>query len=258
MRMLVNTRALSRVLIVAACATPLTTQAQENLAATSGPAPRFRLLVNGAYHASTKRFTDAATFTEFLEQRSSSRNYDGGTGLVFEVGGIYSITSSFGVMGSIELFDGDNDAAFREIVPHPLFFDQDRSVEGSVSSLSYSEKALHLDAVYTRKASSFTVDLYGGPSFFLTQTELITEIISISGYPFDELTLGETSVAKFQESSLGFNVGGALTFRLSRLFGIGIQARYSRATVSLKRDGAEAIDFSAGGFRAGGGIRLAF
>lgn len=180
MRTIVNARAVSRVLILAACSTPLALHAQEDPASTSSAARRFRLLVNGAYHASTRGFTDAATFTEFLEQGSSSRNYDGGTGLVFEVGGIYSITSSFGVMGSIELFDGDNDAAFREIVPHPLFFDQDRSVEGNVSSLSYTEKALHLDAVYTRETSSFTVDLYGEPSIFLTETELITEITTSS------------------------------------------------------------------------------
>ena len=258
MRKVVNARTVTRVLILALFSMPLTIQAQEDRASTSDATPRVRLLANGAYHTSTKSFTDSATFIRFLEQGSSSRNYEGGTGIVFEVGSIYSITSSFGVMGSIELFDGDNDAAFREIVPHPLFFDQDRSLEGRDSSLSYSEKALHLDAVYTLEVSSCTVDLYGGPSFFLTETDLLTEIRTSSSYPFDELTLGGTSVGKFQENQLGFNVGGALTFRFNRLLGIAFQARYSRANVSLTRDDAKDLDFNAGGFRAGVGIRLAF
>jgi hypothetical protein len=245
-------------LLSAAWSLSLPTFAQDKPEEESSGSPRFRLLVNGAYNATTRSFGDAATFTRYLEQGSSTRDYDGGTGFVFEVGGVYSILSNLGVMGSFEYFDASNDAAFREVVPHPLFFNQDRSIEGSVPSLSYKESVLHFDAVYTRDLSSFTVDLYGGPSWFFTRTEILTDITTSSDYPFDELSLDGTSSSPFEESPLGFNLGGALTFRVTRLFGIAFQARYSRARVRLQRDGADAFDFNAGGFRAGGGIRLSF
>lgn len=245
-------------LVIAAWSLPVTTLAQEKPGGTSPAEARIRLLVNGAYVATTRTFSEVTTFTEFLEPGSSRRDYEGGTGFVLEVGGIYSITSTIGVMGTFEVFDGDNDATFREIVPHPLFFDRDREVRGSETGLSYRENAVHLDAVYTRDISSFTVDLYGGPSLFITEMELLTDITTSSAYPFDELILERTSTARFKESPVGFNLGGALTFRLTRLFGIAFQARFSRATVSLQRADAEAFEFNAGGFRIGGGVRLSF
>jgi hypothetical protein len=225
---------------------------------SSATARRFQLLVNGGFGSASRSFGELATFTEFLEPGSSRRDYDGGGGFVFEFGAIYSITPEIGILGSFELFGGDNDAVFEEIVPHPLLFNQDRSVSSELAGLSYRENALHVDIVYSIDRSAVTIDLFGGPSIFFTETELVTNVTTNSTYPFDEIELGSTSTSKFSESPFGFNVGAALTYRFTPVFGASVQGRFSRASVSLEGLGDDPIEFDTGGFRVSFGLRLAF
>ncbi len=232
--------------------------------AQESPAPgeererRIRILVNGLYNPTDIGFTDSSTFTSFLEERRSSRTYDGGKGVLFEVGAIVGITKVLGVMGSLELYQSHFEGAFEESLPHPLYFEQPRTVAGDVTGLEYEEKAVHLDAVYTREFPRFTVDVFGGPSFFFTNTEVLDTVTTASEYPFDEVTVRSTTSRKLDDSPVGFNAGGALTWRLTEVIGVAFQARYSHATLGIAREGGAAIELDAGGFRIGGGIRLSF
>jgi hypothetical protein len=219
---------------------------------------RVRIFVNGAFNPAGLSFSDSSTFTSFLEEGSSSRTYDGGKGAVFEGGALVGITDDLGVMGSIELYQSDFDATFEESLPHPLFFDEPRVVSGAVTGLEYSEKAVHLDAVYTRDFSDWTVDLFGGPSFFFTNTEVLNTVNAESSYPFDEAAVRSTSSVQLDDNPIGFNAGGALTWRLTDVLGVVFQVRYSHASIGVAREGANEIELDAGGFRVGGGIRLSF
>ena len=67
-------------------ATPATSVAQ-----SSSPDRKFRVLVNVNYNLTSRTFAESSTFTSFLEEGSTARTYDGGTGLGFELGGIYSM-----------------------------------------------------------------------------------------------------------------------------------------------------------------------
>ena len=244
-----RTRVASSLLLVAAVALASSAEAQNR---------RVRLLVNGLYNSTSQSFTDSVTFTSFLENATSTRSYDRGTGFAFEVGAIVGLASSFGVMGSFELFDGTIDGSFQESLPHPLFFDQPRSLAGELGDLSYTERALHIDAVFTREISSMTVDVFGGPTLFFTQTEVISTVSSSSDYPFDEVQLVSTNTVKLDDNPIGFNVGGSLTYRITPAIGVAFQARYSQASVSVTPPDGNAIELDAGGFRVGGGIRIAF
>ncbi len=222
-------------------------------------ARRFQVLVNGGLGSGGRSFGGVSTFTEFLEQGSSRRDYDGSGGFVFEFGGIYSITREIGIIGSFELFSGDNNAFFEEIVPHPLLFNQSRSASSELAGLSYSENALHLGVVYSIEQPAITVDLFGGPSIFFTETELVTNVSTSSSYPFDELALGSTRTSKFSESPFGFNVGAALTYRFTPVVGVSVQGRFSRASVSLEaQEDSDPLEFDTGGLRVSFGLRLSF
>jgi hypothetical protein len=231
---------------------------QEPTAPSQARERRIRILVNGLYNPSGIGFSETSTFTSFVEEGQSTRTYDGGKGIVFEVGAIVGIRKGLGVMGTLELYQSDFDAGFEESVPHPLYFDQPRTVSGDVPGLEYSENVLHLDAVYTREFPKFTLDVFGGPSFFFTNTEILNTVNTASDYPFDELTVTSTSNSTIDDNPIGFNAGGALTFRLNDVVGIAVQARYSHASLGIAREGGEEIDLDAGGFRLGGGIRLSF
>jgi hypothetical protein len=219
---------------------------------------RVRILVNGLYNPTGIGFSDTSSFTSFLEEGTSTRSYDGGKGIVFEVGAIVGIHEGLGVMGSLELYQTDFDAVFEESLPHPLYFERPRTVSGEVTGLEYSEQVVHIDAVYTREFPKLTVDVFGGPSFFFTSTEILDTVTTTSEYPFDEAAVTSTSNRTIDDNPIGFNAGGALTWRLTEVVGIAVQARYSRATLGIAREGGEEIELDAGGFRVGGGIRLSF
>jgi hypothetical protein len=219
---------------------------------------RVRVLVNALYNPTDIGFTDTSTVPSFLEEARSTRTYDGGKGIVFEAGAIVGIWQGLGVMGSVELYQSDLDVFFEESLPHPLYFDQPRTVEGELTGFGYDEKAVHLDAVYTRDFPKFTVDVFGGPSFFFTSTEILDAVNTTSEYPFDEATLRTTTNRTIDDNPIGFNAGGALTWRLTKIFGIAFQARYSHASIGIAREEGEPIEIDAGGFRVGGGIRLSF
>lgn len=220
--------------------------------------PRVRILVNGLYNATSLSFGESSTFESFLEQATTRRDYDGGKGFAFEGGVIVNLTSSIGVMASFESFEGDLDATFSEQLPHPLYFNQPRSVSGELTGLSYSERAIHVDFVFTRALDVVTIDIFAGPTFFTAEAELISDVKVVSDYPFDEAVVSSTSRTKVDDNPIGFNAGGSLTFRLSRVFGVAVQARYSTASATISRPGGSDIDFDAGGFHVGGGIRIAF
>ena len=219
---------------------------------------RIRVLVNGLYNPTDIGFSDTSTFPSFLEEGRTTRSYDGGKGVVFEAGAIVGIREGLGVMGSVELYRSDVDGVFEESLPHPLYFEQPRTVAGDITGLEYSENAVHLDAVYTGDFPRFTVDVFGGPSFFFTNTEILDTVTTASEYPFDEVTLRSTTSRKLDDNPIGFNAGGAVTWRLTEVIGVAFQARYSHATLGIAREGGEEIELDAGGFRVGGGIRLSF
>jgi hypothetical protein len=231
--------------------------------ATSTPIPtsserRIRILINGTYNPSGTSFSESTTFTSFLEEGTSSRSYDGGKGIVFEAGAIVGIKGPLGVMASVEVYNSNFDAQFEESLPHPLYFNNPRMVSGSVTGLQYKEDAVHLDAVFTRELDKVTIDVFGGPTLFFTNTEVLDAINVASSYPFDEATVSGTTRTKVDDNPIGFNAGGSVTWKLTEVVGLALQARYSKATIQLARESGATIDLDAGGFRVGGGIRLAF
>jgi hypothetical protein len=249
-------RLLGVTMLTLAVSVPVSAQA---ISVTSPSAePKVRLLVNVNYSLTERDFSETSTFTSFLEQGSLSQSYTGGTGIAFEVGGIYSLTPAIGILGSFEFLSAEHDATFEVDVPHPLLFNRNRSVGDELTGLEYSEQALHVDGVYTFSSGAITVDVFGGPTFFFTETELIDEATTSSAYPFDELQLVSTTKVKLKDNPIGFNVGGAVTYRFTPVIGASFQARYTTATATLDRGSGSSIDIDVGGFRIGGGIRIAF
>lgn len=237
---------------------PQSSQSSQS-SSSSQPSPRrFRVVANVSYHPTERGFEDTETFIEFLEEGTLRQSYRGGTGVSFEIGGIYSIIPSFGLLGSFARLGAEHDATFDLAVPHPLFFDQNRSVRGELTDLTYTEQAFHLDGVYTVESGPWLIDVFGGATLFSVETELLDETTTSSVYPFDELDLTGTSTVVLEDNPVGFNVGGAVSYWFTSLIGVGFQARYSAATATHERDDGRTLELDAGGFRVGGGVRIGF
>jgi hypothetical protein len=86
----------------------------------------------------------------------------------------------------------------------------------------------------------------------------VDEVTISSDYPFDEATVASTSTVELDDEPIGFNAGASLTYRLTDVFGVAFQARYSHAGIEISRAEGDSIELDAGGFRVGGGIRISF
>jgi hypothetical protein len=101
------------------------------------------------------------------------------------------------------------------------------------------------------------VMVFGGPSFFQVEQDLVTAFTWVDSYPFDDASLGAATTTSAQGSSVGFNAGVDVAYFFTERVGVGGVLQFSRATVGIDGTGISE-DVKAGGTRAGGGLRLRF
>lgn len=225
------------------------------------PAPhanRWRLLLNGAYNGSPLSFSATRRSILYLEEATLASDYAGETGPALELGGIYGLGRGLGVGASVELFQEENRVRYNDTLPHPFFFERPRRLTGDLSGLSYRELALHLDLVYTLAFESVTLDAYGGPTFFRTYSDLLSDVEFIETFPYNSVGFASAEIEELKGDTLGYNVGAGVSYWVSRRFGLGFNVRFHRGRVKLAPTDAGAIEFNAGGLRAGGGLRFLF
>ena len=102
-------------------------------------------------------------------------------------------------------------------VPHPLFHDRHVQTTATADALKHSEKAFHLQAIWTmpvtdKMDASFSV----GPSFINVSQELVSGITVAAG------TQNATPVTETQsDTAKGFHVGADLSYLLNPRYGVG-------------------------------------
>jgi len=217
-----------------------------------------RVLLNGAYNGSTLAFSSSRQTVLYLEDATLASDYAGKSGPALELGGIYGLTRHLGIGASVEIFQGENRVRYNDTLPHPVFFERPRRLKGDLGGLTYRELALHLDLVYTVVLDSVTVDAYGGPTFFRTDSDLLSDVAFTETFPYNSVTFRSAEVEELKGDALGYNVGAGVSYWLSRRFGLGFNVRFHRGRVKLAPADEVGIEFNAGGLRAGGGLRFLF
>lgn len=140
-------------------------------------------------------------------------------------------------------------------VPHPFYFNRPRPVSGDTTGLSRSETAINVEALLMVPIRArWQAAVFGGPTWFMVDQDLVTNVTVSESYPFDTATFAGATVVRQSHSAAGFNVGGDLSYILRPHVGVGFDVRYSRATVALT--GSATV--VAGGSHVGGGIRFRF
>lgn len=144
-------------------------------------------------------------------------------------------------------------------IPHPFFFNTPRPVNGSVSGLLDTEIALHLDVTYElwRSARADLVGFAGG-SFFRVTQDLVTDVIYSDTYPYDTATFQSAQTTRASADARGLNLGGDLTWKISRRVGIGVLVRYAHASATLTPSVGDSVSARVGGLQIGAGVRLLY
>jgi opacity protein-like surface antigen len=227
-------------------------------AGAAAGAADFTLAVQGAFAPQAYDFSGSRTFTEFAEEGRIDTDYDSGTGPGFEAGLTWNFKPRLGVALSGGLVTRDSSGTFRASLPHPLFLNQDRQVEDTVEDLELRELTGHLDLVYTGGSGSLDFSVFAGPSYFSVKADLLGQPQYTHAYPYDTVTNVIPASPSSDATGFGFNVGAGVAYRFSPSVGIGIQGRFSRASIELEPEAGQTVELDAGGLQVAAGLRIYF
>jgi len=216
--------------------------------------------VNGGYRVTTSPFDQTSSRRENAEDGSVSATYGLGKAATLDVAGGARLWRQFGLGVGITRLSFSSPGSVNASVPHPIFFNRPRSVNGDVAGLERQELAVHVQARGTFPISRRAdVSVYGGPSFFQVNQGLITDVSYSETYPYDTAQFAGARTTNANATTIGFNVGSDFAYFFSRNAGIGATIQFSRGTADLQGGllGAP-VRISAGGPDVGAGLRLRF
>ncbi|MCE2541147.1 MAG: outer membrane beta-barrel protein [Acidobacteria bacterium] len=230
------------------------------------------ITINGGMQALTTGFSEQVVFQESggvyrevlsgaaaHEEARFESDYRFETGTLYDVSGGVRIWSYLGVGVGVSRFEIEETASVSAQVPHPIFFNRDRSISGASPPLARSERAVHLQALVAVPASrSFTVTVFGGPTFFDVQQQLVTDVNFTHAYPYDMATFSSAAIDRESGSTVGFNVGADVAYYFTGNVGIGWLTRYSRGMLELPSVSDDTLDIETGGLHTAVGLRLRF
>jgi hypothetical protein len=252
-------RCVSLRLAVSACllasAPPVFAQVED-----AGAGKRFRAIVNGAFAPAALKFAESRLFTEFAEQATLDARYDEKAGPGFDLGLQYNVGKRFGVLAGVSRMSRSGSGSFAAVLPHPLYFNQLRKAEGRLEGLHYSETAGHLDLVGSARSGPFELAVFGGATLFSVKTDVVDKLEYSHSYPYDSVTITGVPKQRVSRSPKGWNVGGRADYALGRerRFGVGLQLRYSEASVAIAPSEGNSFKFNAGGLQLAAGARFFF
>ena len=215
--------------------------------------------LNGGVQTTSRGFGATSTIRRFEEDGTLTSTYSSDRPIVYDMavnGGIgngwsagFAVTYASKPLGGVVTAE----------IPHPFFLEKPRTVSGTAPDLRRREIAAHVNAGWSVPATGPTrVTVFGGPSYFRLTQGLVTEIEAAETYPFDSASFVSATLAESTQSRWGFNAGVDFSQRISKHFGVGVLARYSRAWMKLPIVETQEIEIKAGGLQVGAGVRLEF
>jgi len=224
-------------------------------AASSAPviAERAIVSINASYLTASRTFDDTRTFDLYAEQGSFTTDYDVEASVGIDAGAFVRVWQNLAAGVAFTSHKDDGDLVIEGSVPHPLLFNQPRSIEGTVPG-TREETAVHLQVAFIVPVNKqLRVVVFGGPSFFTVKQSVVTGIDYDEAYPFDEATFSGADVSVEEESKTGFNVGADVGYFFTKNVGVGGIIRFSQTKVTFSLG-----EVDAGGAMVGGGVRFRF
>ena len=228
------------------------------------PDGRADLNINLGGQAQDQAFTDSTTFSLYGERGAVAAGHAFGGGMLFDVSAGVRVWRSLSVGIGYSSTGDDNDAVITALVPHPLVIGQHRTATATADDLEHSENAVHLQFSWTIPlTNTINLSVFAGPSFFSVRQELATirapEDLRDTP-PFTSVTISNVTVTEVKDSPVGVNIGIDGTYVVTPMFGVGVFMRYAGASLDLDPAAGTTRDedLSAGGFQAGGGLRIRF
>jgi hypothetical protein len=144
-------------------------------------------------------------------------------------------------------------------LPHPFFFNTQRTVAGRVTGLERREVMAALELSWMVPISRrLDMSLFGGPAFFNVRQEMAAKVKYTESYPYDTATFSGVDSVQVSKSRVGFTAGVDVAYCFTKSVGIGGQLRFSKATATLSPVAGSSSSVDLGGAQVGGGLRIRF
>lgn len=176
---------------------------------------------------------------------------------------LYDVTAGGRLRGNLGFGFGatfgqlDNEARVRGDIPHPFYFNQTRSLDGT-AALERTDLMINLAAMWLIPASErVQLSLFGGPTWFQLKQQVVKSVTLTEGYPFDAVALNSVERERLTETAWGYHAGFDVSYFFSRHAGVQGLVRYSNGTVTLTTNGVDS-DITVGGLHVGVGLRVRY
>ena len=234
------------------------------------------ITINGGAQLLAGEFTDDVVFTESggvysarpvgllsaaaaQEAAGLSAVHTPAESTSFDAGAGVRVAGNVALGLAVSYASGEGEAVVSARAPNPLFFGRDREFSGVAAGFARQEIGVHVQVLYLAPVTeSFTVTLFGGPTMISLQQDLVADVRFRQAYPFEEASYEAAVAGGASGTGIGFNAGFDLAYYFSDVAGVGMLARYSRATVDLASAGGGTVGVPAGGLQVGGGLRIKF
>jgi hypothetical protein len=208
---------------------------------------------------SNASFSNWAGWTDMVEPARLESSHDAGSGPSYAAAIGLRMSRRLGLSFAAARSDRDATARIEMRLPHPFLLDRPRAVQGEARSLSYRETAVHFDTDWRPVLGRFELTLFAGPSLLRVETDAIDGAQAQDEYPYDAPSFRSAhSVVARSDLTLGWNAGASGAWVATRHLDLGLEARYTSASVDLRPSGVEAFRLNAGGLQVTTVLRLRF
>lgn len=194
-------------------------------------------------------------YSEDLKYRLASEM---GKSSNIDLGFGYYLTKSMGIGLGAVILANDLDAGLTADVPHPYVFNSPRNAAGAYAS-TLKATAIYLNFIYRIDVKKFAVDIFAGPAFFNSSTDLLNTVTIQDTFPNETVTMSLTT-ENVKKSGFGFNVGAGFNYFFARSLGFFVQARYLSGNAAFLSSSGTVpeIQLTVGGLNIGAGLMLRF
>jgi hypothetical protein len=212
--------------------------------------------VNFGVQGGSDTLSTAAVFDLYGEPGSVATTQEVGGGGLFDLSAGYKVWRNLAVGIAYSRTGSDADVAVAATVPHPVFFDQARTLSGTLSGLDHTENAVHLQGTWVMPVTDvFDVSFSFGPTIFNVSQEIPTGT-SAPTVSEPNPAIGEVVVTgKEKKSTVGFHLGADANYFFTDRIGAGVLLRYAWGSVDF--DSAD-DSTGVGGLQFGVGVRVRF
>jgi hypothetical protein len=201
----------------------------------------------------------ASQFEVYEEPATVTGTTSNGTAPIYlDFAGGYRVGRNLAVAVGYVYYTTDSDATLVATIPHPIIFNQPRTVNVSASGVGHTSNMLNFSAVWMMPYSDqIDFAFYAGPSIIFASQDVVSgvTIAPEPGPDYSNPQVTSVEVTEQSKTSFGIHFGADVAYMLNKRYGVGGGIRYVWGSADF--DGV-ADSVTLGGFQIVGGLRVRF